>query len=106
MESFHLYRATAPQTSIEAAEKLDVNKLEHIVLGVIASFPDGCISDDVRDACWEWHGIVSYSSVTARFSALERKNLIVYTGDTRKGRSGRSQRIMQAVHKPFQRRLW
>lgn len=86
-------RKDAPQTSVEAAQSIDPNPIEQVVLRVIKGFPDGCISDQVQDALPH----MAYSSVTARFSGLFRKGLIIYTGETKKGRSGRSQRVMKAV---------
>jgi hypothetical protein len=87
-----LVRRDDPATSYEAAEKIDTQKMEQIVLEAIKGFPDGCIADDVLDALPQY----SYSTVTARFSTLLRKDHIVIIG-TRPGRSGRQQRIMRAV---------
>lgn len=87
-----LVRRDDPVTSYEAAERVDTQKMEQIVLEAIKAFPDGCIADDVLDALPQY----SYSTVTARFSTLLRKDHIVIIG-TRPGRSGRQQRIMRAV---------
>ena len=87
-----LVRRDDPATSYEAAEKVDTTYLEQQVLEVIRSFPDGCIADQVLDMFPGAH----YSSVTARFSALLRKEHIEIIG-TRPGRSGRQQRIMRAL---------
>ncbi len=92
---YKLHRRDAPETSVQAAKKLDATKLEIIVLNAIKTFENGCISDDVRDYCLKHHGINSYSSVTARYKALEEKELIEYTGEKRKGVSGRNQRVMK-----------
>jgi Mn-dependent DtxR family transcriptional regulator len=43
------------------------------------------------------NGYISSSSVSSRFSELERKGLIEYTGETRKGRSKRNQRVMRVI---------
>lgn len=93
---YKLVRRDAPDTSIEAAESLDVSRLENLVLGVIASFPDGCISDEVRKACEEKYQLSNYSSVTARYASLHSKGLIEYTGQKRQGDSGRNMRVMIA----------
>ena len=93
---YKLFRNDAPSTSIEAAESLDVSRLENLVLGVISSFPDGCISDEVRKVCEEKYQLSNYSSVTARYTSLHSKGLIVYTGDKKPGESGRNQRVMIA----------
>lgn len=88
-----LVRKNAPETSIDAAERVNTTKLEKIVYEAIKTFPDGCISDQVQDVL----DMYAYSSVTSRFSALALKGYIKYTGETRKGRSGRNQRVMIAV---------
>lgn len=87
-----LVRRDDPVTSYEAAERVDTQKMEKIVLEAIKAFPDGCIADQVLDSLPQY----SYSSVTARFSALLRKEHIEIIG-TRPGRSGRQQRIMRAI---------
>ncbi len=87
-----LVRRDDPVTSYEAAERVDTQKMEKIVLEAIKGFPDGCIADQVLDSLPQY----SYSSVTARFSALLRKDHIEIIG-TRPGRSGRQQRIMRAI---------
>jgi hypothetical protein len=87
-----LVRRDDPVTSYEAAERVDTQKMEKIVLEAIKAFPDGCIADQVLDSLPQY----SYSSVTARFSALLRKDHIEIIG-TRPGRSGRQQRIMRAI---------
>lgn len=48
-----LFRADAPDTSIEAACSIDPLKLEGLVLRAIMASPNGCISDDVRRYCKE-----------------------------------------------------
>lgn len=87
-----LVRRDDPATSYEAAEKIDTQKMEQIVLEAIKGFPNGCIADEVLDALPQY----AYSTVTARFSTLLRKEHIEIIG-TRPGRSGRQQRIMRAV---------
>jgi hypothetical protein len=87
-----LVRKDDPVTSYEAAEKIDTQKMEQIVLETIKTFPNGCIADEVLNALPQY----SYSTVTARFSTLLRKDHIEIIG-TRPGRSGRQQRIMRAL---------
>lgn len=96
MINLPLFQAAAAQTSIDAAKSLDVTAREKMVLQAIKSFPAGCISDDVRIYCAEKFNIHSYSSVTARYKSLAEKGLIRFTGETRKGASGKSQRVMVA----------
>ena len=87
-----LVRRDDPATSYEAAEKIDTQKMEQVVLEAIKGFPNGCIADEVLDALPQY----AYSTVTARFSTLLRKEHIEIIG-TRPGRSGRQQRIMRAA---------
>lgn len=91
-----LYRKQDPDTSREAAKRTNTAKLEEIVYDVIStSGNNGMISDEVRDVCNRKYGITAYSSVTARYKSLYEKGLLVYTGETRKGQSGRAQRVMR-----------
>jgi len=84
--SYKLYRKGDPDTSREAAENIPTSRLETIVLAVIARFPEGVISDDVRRICAD-------EFITARYKALKEKGLIKCIGK-RVGKSGRYQRIM------------
>lgn len=84
----------APSTSRAAYHSIPRTDLEEKVLAVIAACGvDGCISDDIRKT----YPDLSYSSVTARFSALEAKGQIFRAGDTRPGESGRQQKVMRAI---------
>jgi len=90
-----LFRKDDPETSKAAAFSLgDVTPLEWKVYKVICRFPNGCISDQVREF---FPGVAAYSSVTARYKALAEKGLIKYTGEKRPGKSGRGQRVMVGV---------
>jgi len=92
-ELYKLYRNDADTTSIEAVESIDVSKMEKIVYEVIDNYgQSGCIQDDVLKKLPQFR----YSSITARFKALEEKNLIVRCDTTKKGDSGRSQRYMMS----------
>jgi hypothetical protein len=88
-----LVRKEAPETSKEAAEKVDTQTLERIVYEVIRSHPEGCISDQVLA---QLHNL-PYGSVTARYAALKRKKLIYTTDEKRDGRAGKPQYVMRAV---------
>ena len=88
-----LVRKNDPITSIEAAEVIDTTRLERVVYDVVASYPNGCIQDQVLASLPD----LAYSSVTSRFSALLRKGLIEDTGETRRGRSGRNQRVLKVT---------
>lgn len=89
-----LHRTDAIDTSIDAAYAVDTTELERLVHSTIKKAgPFGMIADDVLAA----HPSYPYSSITARFSALIRKGLVERTGEKRRGRSGRNQRVMVAV---------
>ena len=93
-----LHRTNDPNTSVEAAHAVDTSKLEGMVYRAIKGFGyNGCIAADILGLYRSY----PYSSITARFSALERKGLIECGGsdgkDVRKGPSGRNQRVMRAV---------
>lgn len=86
-----LVRKNDPITSIEAAATVDSASMEQRVYEVIASFEDGCIQDEVLAQLSNY----PYSSVTARFRGLLNKGYIIDTGETRLGKSGRSQRVLK-----------
>ena len=90
-----LHRRGSPDTSINAAHAVDTTALEAKVHNAIISSEDhGLIADDILDM----FPYLPYSSVTARFSALENKNHIFrHKGDTRTGRSGRQQMVMRDI---------
>lgn len=89
-----LYRSDAIDTSIKAAYSIDVTHLEEMVLEAIRrSGSRGMTQQELLDAFPEF----SYSSITARPSALKRKGLIEDSGERRKGESGRSQSVLVAV---------
>ena len=93
----HLSRSDDPGTSKEAAERLNTNRMEHLVYKVINGFgEEGCISDQVRGSNLLYGK--SPSTVTARYKRLWEKGLIAYTGKKRPGHSGRDQRVMVASH--------
>lgn len=88
-----LVRRKDPDTSHEAAEKVDTTKLEGMVYERIKMYGDaGCISDQILN---EFPNL-PYSSITARYRALMDKGLIEDTGKRMPGRSGRQQRVMKA----------
>jgi hypothetical protein len=95
-EPYKLRRSNSIITSVESSEAVDTTKLEQLVYDTIKSFgSSGCIADDILAL----HPFYPYSSITARFSALERKGYIVRLGDKRKGKSGRNQSVMTIVEK-------
>ena len=92
--AYKLHRRDAPQTSVDAAHAVKTTEMETIVLETISRLgQSGCIQDDVLKSLSGY----SYSSVTARFKALHEKGYIEYTGERRKGKSGRNQRVMRKI---------
>jgi hypothetical protein len=86
-----LHRAGGIETSEAAAYSIDSAGLEERVYQTVRGFGVlGCTQDDVLAK----HPGAPYSSITARFSSLLRKNLIVDTGVRRPGQSGRKQRVV------------
>ena len=80
-------------TSVDALASIDVTKLERIVLTAIQSFgKKGCISDEVLLGLPGYR----YSSITPRYRALIDNGLVEIIG-TRKGVSGRQQRVYRAL---------
>jgi hypothetical protein len=90
--AYKLARKNDPETSKEAARSVDTTNLEKMVYEAIKGYPQGCISEQIVDQFRNY----PYSSITARFSALYRKLLINYTGEKRKARTGKMQRVMVA----------
>ena len=90
-----LARNTDPETSHDAAESVDTTALEAIVFDVIRMFPNGCIGDDVVRMLPQY-GI---QTISPRYAPLIRKGFVVDTGEKRKARSGRSQRVMKVITK-------
>jgi hypothetical protein len=88
-----LHRKESPDTSVEAAHSVDTTALEQMVYEAIREHPQGCIADDLLSRFNRY----PYSSITARFRGLIDKGFIEVIG-TRKGRSGRSQRVMIVRH--------
>jgi hypothetical protein len=85
-----LVRKNDPETSFEAAAAIDTTKMEKLVYEAICGFPDGCISDDILAMFPQY----PYSTITARYKPLYEKGFIIIDG-VRKGKSGRSQRVMR-----------
>ena len=88
-------RSSDPITSRLAGEKVDTNKLEGLVYGVIKQYPNGCIMDDVINSLPQ----IREHSIQPRFAPLIRKGFVVDTGEKRRGKSGRLQRIMKVGNK-------
>lgn len=75
-------------------EEVKVTDLQALIRNNISDFGEhGATADDLLRRL----DYLPYSSVTARFSELERKGLIVRTGEKRRGRSGRKQMVMWAT---------
>jgi hypothetical protein len=95
-EPHKLVRSDAPGTSYAAAYGVDTTKLERLVHRTIAGFPNGCIAAEVLNC----HQGKAYSSITARFRSLEEKGLIACGPETRRGPTGRRQRVMRSLVEP------
>jgi DNA-binding HxlR family transcriptional regulator len=86
-------RRNDPETSKQAAFSLDPTETETIVLEVIKLFPEGCIFDDiVREL-----PTIREGSISPRLKPLRKKGFIEETGELRKSRSGRNQRVLRCV---------
>ncbi len=90
-----MVRTTDPDTSMNAAEKVDSTKLEHQVYEVIAKYPDGCISEEVMTH-FPNHGV---QTISPRFAPLIRKGFIEDTGERRRASTGHTQRVMKVIKK-------
>lgn len=90
-----MVRTTDPDTSMNAAEKVDSTKLEQQVYEVIAKYPDGCIAEEVMSH-FPNHGI---QTISPRYAPLIRKGFIEDTGERRKASTGHSQRVMKVIKK-------
>ena len=89
-----LVRVNDPVTSHAAANSIDIDGLEKMVYDEICRTEDrGATQDELLSA----FPYMSYSSVTARPAALKRKGLVAYNGESRPGRSGRSQKVLVAA---------
>ena len=104
MTKYHSSEAMArthdPKTSWEAAESVDTNRLEKIVLSSIkAHGKKGATHDEVWSHLMKSHRHSTFreGSITPRYATLERKGFITRNGDTRKGNAGRSQLVMYAI---------
>ena len=73
-----------------------LSNLQAQIYKIIGKYKRGCIYDQVLMQM-SMNGYISSSSVSSRFSELERKGLIEYTDETRKGRSKRNQRVMRVI---------
>ena len=82
-----LVRSNDPDTSQAAAASVNSTQLEQMVYEAICTYPEGCISG------------FPYSSITARYRALLDKGFIEDTGERRKGRSNKNQRVMRKIEK-------
>jgi len=86
-----LFRRNASDTSIEAGQSIDANRLEKLVLRAIQ---DAGAKGMTQSELLSQFPHLSYSSVTARPSALKRKGLIVDSGQRRPGPTGRKQAVL------------
>ena len=88
-----LFRRNASDTSIEAEQSIDVSRLEKLVLKAIQ---DAGTKGMTQGELLRRFPDLSYSSITARPSALKRKGFIVDSGLRRPGPTGRKQAVLVA----------
>jgi hypothetical protein len=88
-----MVRTTDPDTSMDAAEKVDSTTLEQQVYEVIAKYPNGCISDEILEHFPD-RGV---QTISPRYAPLIRKGFIEDTGERRKSSTGHSQRVLKAI---------
>ena len=88
-----MVRTTDPDTSMDAAEKVDSTTLEQQVYEVIAKHPNGCIAEEVMSH-FPNHGI---QTISPRYAPLIRKGFIEDTGERRKASTGHSQRVLKVI---------
>jgi hypothetical protein len=88
-----LFRRNASDTSIEAALSIEVGRLERMVLNAIREAGRNGMTQQELLAKFNKY---SYSSITARPSALKRKGLIADSGNRRLSGSGRKQMVLIA----------
>jgi len=92
--SLRLVRTGATDTSVAAADSINVSKLEEVILKAIREAGErGLTADELRSQ----FPSLSYSSVTARPASLKEKGLIVDSGRRRIGKSGRQQAVLVAI---------
>lgn len=89
-------RTHDPKTSWEAADKVNTNRLEKIVLDCIEEHGlYGATHDNVWNTLLQKKGLIfREGSITPRYAQLEKKGLIYRDGTTRKGEMGRNQLVM------------
>lgn len=92
-----LSRRDDPATSHAAAAQVDSTRLERMVHQRIARYGERGATASQLLHDFKDH---PYSSITARFSALERKGFITCGPDKRDGDSGRKQRVMRSIKAP------
>jgi predicted transcriptional regulator len=68
-------RASDPSTSHEAAESLDVGRLQGVVLGTLAKARTGLTTHEIARECG-----IGYQTITPRMKGLCSKGLVFDTG--------------------------
>jgi len=88
-----LARSTDPQTSHKAADSIDANRLEMIVLEEFKGAKKGLTAEELSRRL---PGL-PLNSITPRIAPLVRKGYLIPTG-RRKVSSGRSQRVLEYIN--------
>jgi len=95
-DPYMMVRTDDPDTSHVAAESFDPSRMEALVLEAVAKFPNGCIADDIK----AMFPSIRRHTINPRFAPLLRAGCIVDTGERRKAKSGRGQRVVKFVPEP------
>ena len=86
-------RRTDPDTSQEAAGKIDAAHMERMVYEVICMYPNGCTLDQIV----KHFPTRGQQSISPRLAPLMRKGYICDSGERRMGSAGRKQRVLKKV---------
>jgi len=97
---YMLRRNKDPETSHEAAERVDTSKMEALIFENIKRFSQekGCTSYDIFRVTR-----IPHYRVSPRVKGLEQHGYIYYRGDTRKGATNRPMRVIRVERRAKQR---
>ena len=99
---YGMARNTDPDTSHEAATSFEASKLISRIYSAMEKYGNwGCTGDDIENDLSD----IQSSSITPRFKQMIERGMIEYSGEKRKGNSGRMQLVRRYLPKPFQAKL-
>jgi hypothetical protein len=97
-------RTHDPDTSKEAASKVNVNQREQDVLDALASLGGDGTCDEVTELCaMVYKRDEVPSNFSPRIAQLRSKGLIADTDKTRKSRQGRAQKVVRLTFEGMER---